>query len=89
MRNFFVYTFVDHNTGNPVYVGKGSQNREKQHRYNANHGQDSRFYRWMRKYKALNSVWPKLFKLAEGMTEKEAFDFEIGLIAFDTGTRAD
>ena len=82
MQGFFVYVFVDHNTGNPVYIGKGRRNREIQHQFNASHGQDSRLYRWMRKYKALNNVWPKLFKLAEGLTEQEAFDFEKALIAF-------
>jgi hypothetical protein len=82
MQRFFVYTFVNHDTGNPVYIGKGSQNRERQHRFNASQGQDSRLYRWMRKQKLLNGKWPKLFKLEEGLTEQEAFDLETKLVAF-------
>jgi hypothetical protein len=83
MQKFFVYMFVDHNKGNPIYIGKGCKNRDAQHEALArcNH-KKGYLYNWMRKYHSLNGVWPRPFRLAEGLTEKEAFEFEIGLIGF-------
>lgn len=75
--------FVNHNTGYPLYIGKGHRDRDAQHEAAAKRGKKGgRLYYWMRKYHSLNGVWPKPFRVAEGMTEQEAFDLEIGLIAF-------
>jgi len=82
MQRFFVYMFVDHNTGNPVYVGKGSGSRLTQHPTYARRGRKGHLYNWMRQYESLNGKLPIPFKIAEGLSGQEACDLEIGLIAF-------
>jgi len=83
MNDFYVYMFVNHNTGSPVYVGKGCRQRDNQHKDIARCGNKrGHLYSWMRKYHSLNGVWPKPFRLLEGLTEQEAFDFERMLISF-------
>lgn len=82
MQRFFVYIFVNHNTGLPVYVGKGCRKRDFQHQSNASLGHKGRLYNWMRKYQKLNNAWPIPFRIAEGMEECKALELEIGLISF-------
>lgn len=81
MNRCYVYIFIDHNTGNPVYVGKGTRDRDSQHSRNAKNGSNTHLYNWMRKYKEHNNVWPKPFRIKEGLSEEEAFKLEKKLIA--------
>ena len=81
MNKCYVYIFIDHNSGNPVYVGKGTRDRDSQHVRNARNGVNSHFYNWMRKYKERNNVWPKPFRIKEGLSAEEAFEHEKELIS--------
>jgi hypothetical protein len=82
MKIFFIYVFIDHNTGNPAYVGKGCRNRLSQYPATVKSGRKSHLFNWMRKYEKLNGSFPVPFKIAEGLTGQEACDFERALIAF-------
>jgi hypothetical protein len=81
MNKCYVYIFIDHNTGNPVYVGKGTRDRDSQHLRNAKNGINTHLYNWMRKYKECNNIWPKPFRVKEGLSEEEAFFMEKELIS--------
>ena len=81
MNKSYVYIFVDHNTGKPVYVGKGTRDRDAQHVRNAKNGLTTHLYNWMRKYKERNNIWPKPFRIKDSMSAEEAFSLEKELIA--------
>lgn len=82
MDKFFVYIYVDHDTGEPVYVGKGKGYRDVRHISIAKKGEvKGRLYNWMRRYYSVNNKWPIPFKIAVGMDEQTAYDLEKGLIA--------
>ena len=93
MNNFFVYVYVDHNTGNPIYIGKGCGSRDVRHIAIAKKGEiKGHLYNWIRKYYSINHKWPVPFKIADKMDEQTALDLERGLIDFygrvslDTGS---
>lgn len=81
MNNFFVYVYVDHNTGNPIYIGKGCGSRDVRHIAIAKKGEiKGHLYNWIRKYYSINHKWPVPFKIADKMDEQTALDLERGLI---------
>lgn len=81
MNRFFVYIYIDHDTGLPVYIGKGSGRRDVAHISIAKgHFVKGHLYNWIRKYYSINNKWPKPFRIAEGMTEETALALEKGLI---------
>lgn len=81
MQKFYVYVFIDHDTGNPIYVGKGYGKRDTQHEFLARNGRKGHLYNWMRKYYKLNNAWPVPFRFAEELNELEAFNLEREMIA--------
>jgi hypothetical protein len=79
--DFYVYALFRHDTGAPFYIGKGKGNRWRRH-YNTNRPGDSNKHKKsiMRNAEAAGAEIPCV-KLAEGLTELEAFDLERIFIA--------
>src|SRR5208282_6039660 len=90
--NFFVYIYFDRN-GIPRYVGKGKNTRDTDHiqlcQWPSTEKSCRDFYKWLREQqdKGFN---PEPWRMAENLTEPEAFDLEITCIAeygrIDLGT---
>ncbi len=82
MQRFFVYIFVNHNTGYPVYIGKGCKDRDLQHKSLAKSGRRGYLYNWMRKYQNINGTWPIPFRIIDGVSEQDAFSLKKHLIGY-------
>lgn len=90
MNRFYVYVYLDPRRPGkynfpgfsfdfkPIYVGKGSKNRDINH-LNYCKKTDSHFYRILRRILNENDK-PKIIRIKEDLTEEEAFKLEIELI---------
>ena len=79
-RDYYVYFLFREEGGEPFYVGKGTRNRWAGHEKDALAGGSSHKARIIRKIIIELSHLPKK-KIAEGLTEEEAFALEVRLIA--------
>lgn len=75
MNDFYVYAWTRPDTGSVFYIGKGSGRRDVEKKRHNPH-----FLRIMEKLKRLG-LTPSVSRLAENLTEQEAFDIERAEIA--------
>lgn len=75
---FYIYGYYEKDYAEPFYIGKGHGNRAWDHLQLSKGDQSTPFYK---KLASLN--WQaEIIILEEGMTENEAFEFEVQSIAF-------
>jgi NUMOD3 motif len=77
-RDFYVYMLFRHDTGEPFYVGKGCGRRWVRHHHVL--GSNAHKDRIIRKSLTAGH-YPPCVKLADGLTETEAFSIEVAFIA--------
>lgn len=87
MSNFIIYAFHEpgkiceiHGNACPCYIGKGRPNRPKDHFKDSRLQRNTHFYNKLNKLIA-KGIQPLVRTIAADLTEQEAFDIEIKLIA--------
>lgn len=78
LKVFYVYQYVDKNTGIPIYVGKGKSDRKQAHMRNARKGLDSAFYQAIRDLGYEEGIEIRIVQ--ENMSEARALRLETKLI---------
>ncbi len=77
--NFIVYTFSVPGEELPFYVGKGLPDRPQRHFEADNLAKTTHFYNKLNSLLG-RGIYPTIKVVASGLTEQQAFDFEISLI---------
>jgi hypothetical protein len=77
MSDYYVYAYYEKGGTDPFYVGKGKDTRDTEHLEYKNLKRDTPL---AKKLRSLVEP-PEVHRLADGITEAEAFDLEIKLIA--------
>lgn len=81
MNIYYVYLYLDPSRNNqPFYVGEGKGGRDKSHLRNPDNRKNLPFYNRLAKMKKAN-ITPTIIRVAESLTQDEAFDLEVSLIA--------
>jgi hypothetical protein len=81
MNIYYVYLYSDPSRNNePFYVGEGKGRRDKSHLRNPDGRKNLPFYNRLAKMKKANIV-PTIARVAESLSQDEAFDLEVALIA--------
>jgi hypothetical protein len=81
MNIYYVYMYSDPSRQNePFYIGEGKNRRDKSHLKNPDTRKNLPFYNRLAKMKRMN-IAPTIVRTAENLTQDEAFDLEIELIA--------
>ena len=75
MNNYFVYTWTRPDTGEVFYIGKGKGKRDKDLKRN------NRYFMHIVAKLEREGLAPKVERIADGLTEQEAFDIERAEIA--------
>lgn len=89
-RDFYIYKYVEKDTGTPIYVGKGKSDRSRSHIRASQKGLNSPLYNRIRKLDFDAGV--SMIIVKDNMTEWEAFQMEneliesIGRVDLKTGT---
>jgi hypothetical protein len=81
MNIYYVYMYLDPSRNDlPFYVGEGKGRRDKSHLKNPDGRKNLPFYNRLAKMKRLNII-PTVVRIAESLSQDEAFDLEVSLIA--------
>jgi hypothetical protein len=81
MNIYYVYLYLDPSRNDqPFYVGMGKGRRDKSHLRNPDGRKNLPFYNRLLKMKKAN-ITPTIVRVAESLTQNEAFDLEVSLIA--------
>lgn len=89
-RDFYIYKYVEKNTGTPLYVGKGKSDRSRSHIRASKKGLNSPLYDRIRDLDFDGGV--SIITVKDNLTEWEAFQMEnqliesIGRVDLGTGT---
>lgn len=80
MGNFYVYAYFVPGSAAPFYIGKGAKSRYKHHlQHNLLYKGKGHFYNKLRRL-IVGGQLPEIRFLKSGLTEQEAFDWEIKFI---------
>lgn len=81
MNIYYVYLYLDPSRNNqPFYVGEGKGGRDKSHLRNPDGRKNLPFYNRLAKMRKAGDN-PIVIRVAESLTQDEAFDLEVSLIA--------